>query len=343
MQSDGDSGEQRRRLAIGSIEDANYERLKMSFPRASYMPGKPRRNPSNFVLSHTIIAAFILLTVVAASGYIAYQQSPGFRHFIDEIFSNSSEAIAPDYSLLQAQVILARGNALRVKGRFAEATDAYQASLEKFASKNDGLGQGNVLVEMGILSTQTQDYSSAREHFQQALTYFTWAESFDGLGYAHFNLAQLHFVQEQFITAEEFFQISEHYFKESGNKEGQGNASFGLANVYMATNHFLKATWFFKQAEPLFKQAGNNRGLVTTYNALGRAYLEIGTQQGDKESRRYYQLAKSIELNTDTSDLPKFSIRDNLKWLASTFDQHKDIYQAELNSKAKEETERALR
>ena len=325
------------------MDPAGHYRLLEAKQNQSLVVYSPyRRSPSTFILSHTIIAAFVLLSVVGASGYIAYQKSPGFRHFIDGIFFNTSEAINPDYSLLQAQVILSRGNALRVKGRYGKAADAYKASLEKFSLKKDNLGLGNVYTEMGILSTQTGEYEFAEEQFQQALTYFTWAESFDGLGYAHFNLAQLHFVQRQFITAEKFFRISEHYFKESGNKEGQGNAYFGLANVYMATNHFLTATWFFKKAEPLFKQAGNNRGLVTTYNALGRAFLNIGTEQGDKESRRYYQLAKSIELNTYTSDLPEFTIRDSFAWLAFEFDLHNDIYQVELNSKAKEETERAL-
>ena len=194
-----------------------YLEAKQNQSLVVYSP--PRSNPSNFVLSHTVVAAFVLLSAVVASGYIAYQKSPGFRHFIDGIFSSPSEAIKPDFTQQQAAVILARGNAFRVKGRYDEAAEAYQASLDKFASKNDNLGQGNAHTEMGILSTQTKGYEFAEEQFQQALTYFTWAESFDGLGYAHFNLAQLHFVQRQFITAEKFFRISEHYFKESG---GQG-------------------------------------------------------------------------------------------------------------------------
>ena len=331
------------------MDPAEYFRLlEAKGDQSLVVYSSSRRNPSNFVLSHTIVAAFLLFSAVVASGYYVYQQSPQFRDFIDSIFSSPSGAIAPeaiksDFTRQQAAVILARGNTLRVKGQHKEAKYAYQASLEKFSLKKDNSGLGNVHTEMGILSTQTEGYKFAEEQFQQALTYFTWAESFDGLGYAHFNLAQLHFVQGQFITAEELFQISAYYYKESDNKEGQGNATLSLANVYMATNHFLKATWFFKKAEPLFKQAGNNRGLVTTYNALGRAYLNIGTEQGDKESRRYYQLAKSIELNTDSKDLPDFSIRDNLKWLVSAFDQHKDIYEGELSAKARQETERALR
>ena len=307
--------------------------------------GKRVGSPSTSTLRRsrifTAAVACILLSAVVA---IAYQQLPGFRHFIDEIFSSTSEAIKSDYTLQKAAVILSRGNALRAKGQYKEAGHAYQASLEKFSLKKDNLGLGNIHTEMGILSTQTKDYESAREQFQQALRYFVLLEDSNGQGYATASLAQLHYVQGDFFSSEQYFLIAEQHYKESGNQEGLGNVALGLGNLYTARNQFLKATWFFKQAEPLFKQAKNNRGLVTTYNALGRAFLNIGTKQGDEESRRYYQLAKTIELNTDSKDLPEeLSIRDNLKWLASAFNQHKDIYEGELNTKAKEETERALR
>ena len=115
----------------------------------------------------------------------------------------------------------------------------------------------------------------------------------------------------------------------------------------MATNHFLTATLRLVQKGRTLIQIrlSNNRGLVTTYNALGRAFPEYRHRSKViKNHYRYYQLAKSIELDTDTKNLPEeLSIRDSFKSLASAFNQHKDIYEGELNAKAKEETERALR
>ena len=326
------------------MDDAtHYLRVRAKQNQSLVVYSPPRRSH----IFTTAIACILLSAVVA----IAYQQSPEFRQIVrapieyaKSIFSSPSEAIKPDFTQQQAAVILARGNALRAKGRYGEAEHAYRASLWKFASKNDGLGLGNVHTEMGILSTQTKDYESARVQFQHAQRYFVWLDDSNGKGYATASLAQLHYVQGDFDSSEQYFLIAEQHYKESGNQEGLGNVALGLGNLYTLTNQLLRAIRYFEQAEPLFKQAGNNRGLVTTYNALGRAYLNIGTQQGDKESRRYYQLAESIELDIDSKDLPEeLSIRDSFALLASAFNQHKDIYQAELNGKAKKETERALR
>ena len=113
--------------------------------------------------------------------------------------------------------------------------------------------------------------------------------------------------------------------------------------MYDAVKLYPKAVEYFEQAETLFKETKNDRGLVNTYNSIGRAFKAIGTKHGDQQALKYYQLAESIELNTDSKDLPEFSIRDSFTWLASTLEQHKNIYEGELNTKAKEETDRALR
>ena len=83
--------------------------------------------------------------------------------------------------------------------------------------------------------------------------------------------------------------------------------------------------------------------MVNVYNSLARAARSVHTKQGDKEADRYYQMAKAIELNTDSKDLPEFAIRNTFAWLSAALSQHTDIYEGELNTKAKEETEWALR
>ena len=222
-------------------EGEYFRLLKAKENQSLVVYSPPRRNRlASFILSHTIIAACILFSAVVASGYFVYQKSPEFRHSIDKIFSSASEAIKPDYSQKTAQVILTRGNALRAKGRYGEAEHAYKASLEKFASKDDYLGQGNVFTEMGILYTRTGDYKSAEKQFQQALGFFGWTESLDGLGYANSNLGQLYFIQGQFRAAEKFFLTSEHHYKASGNQEGLEMSPLPWAICTMQLNYIQK-------------------------------------------------------------------------------------------------------
>ena len=87
----------------------------------------------------------------------------------------------------------------------------------------------------------------------------------------------------------------------------------------------------------------NKRGLVSVYNSLAHAFEVLRTKRGKEEAAQYRQLAKAIELDTHSTTLPKFSIQESLSWLTSAFDQHRDVYESELNSKAKQETERVVR
>jgi len=86
----------------------------------------------------------------------------------------------------------------------------------------------------------------------------------------------------------------------------------------------------------------NKRGLVSVYNSLAHAFDFLRTKRGKEEAAQYRQLAKAIELDTHSTILPKFSIEESFAWLTSAFNQNRDVYESELNSKAKEETEKAL-
>ena len=87
---------------------------------------------------------------------------------------------------------------------------------------------------------------------------------------------------------------------------------------------------------------GNKRGLVSVYNSLAHAFEVLRTKRDKEEAAQYRQLAKAIELDTQTRDLPEFSIQESLSWLTSAFNQNRDVYENELNSKAKQETKRVL-
>ena len=84
-------------------------------------------------------------------------------------------------------------------------------------------------------------------------------------------------------------------------------------------------------------------GLVNHYNSLAHAFEVLRTKRGKEEAAQYRQLAKAIELDTHSTTLPEFSIQESFAWLIKAFNQNRDVYEGELNSKAKLETERAVR
>ena len=150
-------------------------------------------------------------------------------------------------------------------------------------------------------------------------------------------------VPRHFQSAKKYFLIAKQHYKNSGNQEGLGNVTLGLGNLSIAKKDYTEATEHFIEAEVLFKGTGDRRGLVNVYNSLSHAFRALHTKRSKEEANRYYQLAKSIGLNTHTKDLPVFFIRESFAWLVSAFDQHQDIYKNEKNLKAKQETERVVK
>ena len=150
-------------------------------------------------------------------------------------------------------------------------------------------------------------------------------------------------IRRHFKSARQHFLTAQQHYKASNNLEGLGNAALGLGNLFVAKKDYPQATKYFTEAESKFQLVRNKRGLVSVYNSLAHAFEVLRTKRGKEEAAQYRQLAKAIELDTDSTTLPKFSIQESLSWLTSAFNQSRDVYESELNSKAKEETERVLR
>jgi len=330
--------------AAGHLEVARVKNIVRDIGGAEGMSAvpqlsKPRRNRIASRISRYAILA-IMLVLLIAGGSTAYF-NPNSYQWATEVISKIASFLKLDYSQRTAQVLVSRGNVLRVKKQYEEAEEAYIASIEKFTLKENRQGLGNAYTELGILHARTKKYESSKRQFQQAIDYF--AGDLGGLGYASINLAQVHLFQGHFQSAKKYFLIAKQHYKDSGNQEGLGNVTLGLGNLSIAKKDYPEATEHFIEAEVLFKGTGNRRGLVNVYNSLSHAFRALHTKRGKEEANRYYQLAKSIGLNTHTKDLPVFSIRESFAWLVSAFDQHQDIYKNEKNLKAKQETERVVR
>ena len=304
---------------------------------------RPNRTAS-FISRHVTLT--VLLVLFTATGSLAYF-NPEFRQWADEAVSKAVSKVAsfigPDYSTKTGQFLVSRGNALRVKKQYAEAEYIYEIAIDKFTLKENWQGLGNAYTELGILHTRTKNYKAAEAEFQKALNYFGWAGDRDGRGYSLIKLGQLHYFQRHFKSAHNHFLASKQHYKSARNQEGLGNVALSLANLFVAKRNYKKANKHFIEAEFRFKMIRSKRGLVNTYNSLAHAFQALRTKRGKEEAAQYRQLAKAIELDTQSTPLPKFSIQESFAWLTDAFNQNRDAYESELNSKAKQETERVVR
>jgi len=341
--------DERKQQAASFLEEVQLDSLTNSLNEPQ--SNKSRRFYRTTTFSVVLTASLSIATI--ASGYFAYQKFPVVR----ETVQNFIDSFKLDYSQRSAQTLVSRANALRAKELYKESEFTYQAAVEKFALKENIPGLGNVYTELGILHTRTRDYKAAEQHFQKAISYFGKGKDTDGLGYANINLGQLHFIQNHFKLAEKHFLEANQHYMISGNGNGLGNVALGLGNLYMATRDWEKSFQYLKNAETVFNIAKNDRGLINTYNSMSRSLRAMAKKaiQFDKEALsgevkefmqaadKLYQISKSIELDTQTRDLPSFSIQESFPWLMSAFNENRDVYESELNAKAKEQTERALK
>ena len=303
----------------------------------------PRRKASLFLKHIKLTVSVIFLSTTVAYAYY----NPEFREWATEGFSKAYSKVVSfieiDYSQKTGQALIARGNALRVKKQFAEAEDAYQVAIGKFTIKEDHRGLGNAFTELGILKARTRNYKSAKRQLHKGISYFDLMEDSNGLGYSHVNLAQLHLTRRHFKSARQHFLTAQQHYRATNNLEGLGNVSLGLGNLFVAKKDYSKATKHFAESESYFQQVGNKRGLINVYNSLAHAFSVLRTKRGKEEAAQYRQLAKAIELDTQSTVLPEFSIQESFAWLTSAFNENRDVYESELNTSAKEETKRVLK
>jgi len=304
----------------------------VKFPSA-YKP-KSYRSP-------VFISALItILFTASASAYF----NPDFRKWtvsaVSKAYSKVVSFLETDYSSHEAAALMSRGLSVRSKGKLNEASEMFKQAMARYVNNNDKNGIAVSHTEMGILYTATRDHSLARDHLDQALMYFASEDDLNGMAYASINLGKLFFVQNKLKLAAKSYKEAEEYYKENGNSEGLGNISRALGTLSIAQNNYPDALRYFGEAESWYQKKNNDRGLVLTYNALSDLFDKQGN---NKVSNQFKERARAIKLNGSSSDLPGFSIRKNFEWLISAFKENQNAYESELNSKAKQETERALR
>jgi len=288
-------------------------------------------------------AALTMLAIIFSTIGAAAYYNPDFRQWtaetLSKIISNVATFIELDYSAYEAEAFAARGLSSRSKGQFKEASEMFKKAMVRYVNNNDKTGVAVAHTEMGILYTATRDHSLARDHLNQALMYFGIEHNLDGMAYASINLGKLFVAQNQFELAGKHYRNAKSYYENENNYEGLGNVNRVLGILSIAQRNYPDALRYFGEAESWYRRNNNNRGLALTYNALASLFSKQGN---DKLSRQFYEKARSIKLNGSKSDLPKFSIRQNFRWLANVFKENQNVYENELNYKARQETERIL-
>ncbi|MFC8521105.1 tetratricopeptide repeat protein [Streptomyces sp. NPDC057257] len=105
------------------------------------------------------------------------------------------------WSTCQAAATTNLGSALRVAGRFAEASNAFEMALRAFRSIGDRRGEAAALTSLGNALLQEGRRDAAHSAYTQALEIRENLEDWHGIGHTLHNLALVHHAGHNFSTA----------------------------------------------------------------------------------------------------------------------------------------------
>ena len=174
------------------------------------------------------------------------------------------------------------GIAWYFQGKYFEALDFYQQSLNYFTEIKDYVGIANIYSNIGVVYYDQSDDVKALENYLQSLKY---AElSGDKLRI----LSALNNVGGVYTNKPATYDKALRYYlqalplcEELGKKDELGAISVNIGFIYSETHEPGKAMVYFKKA---LKTYANSEGSLNAYNAIGKLYTDEGKYELALES-----------------------------------------------------------
>ena len=181
------------------------------------------------------------------------------------------------------------GIAWYFQGKYFEALDFYQQSLNAFTEIKDYVGIANIYSNIGVVYYDQSDDIKALENYLQSLKYAEM--SGDKLRI----LSALNNVGGVYTNKPATYDKALRYYlqalpicEELGKKVELGAISVNIGFIYSETKEPGKAMIYFKKA---LKTYGNSEGSLNAYNAIGKLYTDEGKYELALEN-----LDKALEL-----------------------------------------------
>jgi len=187
------------------------------------------------------------------------------------------------------------GNAYNSSGKFHQAIEFYQQSLEIKRKIGDRNGEVNSLNNLGSAYNALGQPQQAIEFHQQSLEISrevgdrnSEASSLGNLGSAYNTLGQLQ-------RAIDFLQRSLMIKHEIGDRNGEAISLGNLGSVYHALGQLQQAIKFHQQSLEVMRETGDRNGEASSLSNLGSAYNALGQpQQAIKFHQQSLEIMREI-------------------------------------------------
>ncbi|RYG37137.1 MAG: tetratricopeptide repeat protein, partial [Chitinophagaceae bacterium] len=180
------------------------------------------------------------------------------------------------------------------QGKYIEALENYNKSLEIFKSIKDYVGIANLQNNIGAVYYDRADYARALEFYLQSLKNSETAGDKLRILSALNNIGGVYSINPATKKkALEYYLRALELCKELGSTTEMGAISTNIGEIYFAENDDAQALYYFNQS---LKAYGETEGSLNAYNALGRLYAREGKfEQAASFHNKALNLAMKLE------------------------------------------------
>ncbi len=205
---------------------------------------------------------------------------------------------APDVEeRLRGRLLNSRAICYRLLGRLEDALNGYAQSLALWQRVGDRLNSGKVLLNMGIVAYQLQDYATAEARLGTAASLFVEEGSAQWSAAAHNELGLVLRDQGKWEEALVAFAHLVEQRRLEGAQDAVGRGLNNMGEVFLLQGQLEAALTTFQEALALMTTRVYR---VDTYLHLGLAYQALGKHTAAQEA---YEQALTIALDIGRRDV----------------------------------------
>ena len=177
---------------------------------------------------------------------------------------------------IMARLCIDLGNLASRTGRYGEASNYYDQSLEIYQKANDKRMISYVFGNLGNLAKATGDYNKAQGMYQQTLRVAQEIADKSSASKALYQLGNLAFLTGDYIEASKLCQQSLKISEELGDKSGVSNSLHQLGMLAQDTGDYGEARKFYQQSLKIKEELGDKSGVALSQAQMALLEEKIG-------------------------------------------------------------------
>ncbi|MBD3192143.1 MAG: tetratricopeptide repeat protein [Candidatus Heimdallarchaeota archaeon] len=204
------------------------------------------------------------------------------------------------YCSQKANLLLAKGKVLRLKGSLEDALVALQTSLLLFKEIENKQKIAEVTITMAIIYYYQGEYDLALNHCKKSLQLFKELGNKSNIARCLNTLGAVYYGKGELDFALDYYQKSLKIKKEIGNKQEIAITLNNIGTVFRDKGELLEGLQYLQKSLDLFKGLGNNQYTVYNLWYLVSISLDLNSQ---KQARKYLEMLQEIDDKDDNQGI----------------------------------------